>query len=349
MAATTPIPNPEAPNPEAPDTADAAPAPSKRSWIIPTIGYVLSAACLVWVYWGYPWHEELPKLLRVEWHWVAIGCVFEVGTYFMQGWRWSLALRPVSRVRVGLATRAVYVGIFVNEVLPMRTGEILRCFLLAKWARIRLSIVFSAAVMERVMDGVWLLAMFGIAVSFVQLPQSVVWGAQALAVLVVLLAGGLVALMLSRSLAHRFAQMGRWTQKFAAFILGFNALGRSRTLLWSFLVSLFYLLFQVVPIYALAHGYGVPLSVFAAMTVLIILRLGTVVPQGPGNVGVTQAVLVLGLSLFGVDRNTATGLATVLFAVITIPLVVSGFIAFLITGLKLRDVFDRKAIEAHRE
>ena len=141
---------------------------------------------------------------------------------------------------------------------------------------------------------------------------------------------------------------GKRTQKFAAFLLGFNALGRSRTLLWSFLLSLFYLLFQVVPIYALAHGYGVHLSIFAATTVLIILRLGTVVPQGPGNVGVTQAVLVLGLSLFGVDRNTATGLATVLFAVITVPLVVTGFIAFLITGMRLRDVFDRTIIEAHR-
>ncbi|MCC6262969.1 MAG: flippase-like domain-containing protein [Bryobacterales bacterium] len=327
---------------------DEAPPPQKQSWIIPAVGYALSIGCLIWVYWGYPWHEELPKLLRVDWHWVAIGCAFEVGTYFMQGWRWSLALRPVGRVRPALATRAVYVGIFANEVLPMRTGEVLRCFLLAKWARIRLSIVFSSAVLERVMDGVWLLALFGVAVSFVELPQSIVWGAQALAVLVVVLACALVTLMMSRHLAHRFARMGRWTQKFAAFILGFNALGRSRTLLWSFVVSLFYLLFQVAPIYALAHGYGVHLSIFAATTVLIILRLGTVVPQGPGNVGVTQAVLVLGLSLFGVDRNTATGLATVLFAVITVPLVVTGFIAFLITGMKLRDMFDRTIVEAKR-
>lgn len=332
-----------------PGAPDKTPPSQKQSWIFPAVGYALSIGCLIWVYWGYPWHKELPKLLRVDWHWIVIGCAFEVGTYFMQGWRWSLALRPVGRVKPMLATRAVYVGIFANEVLPMRTGEVLRCFLLAKWARIRLSIVFSSVVLERVMDGVWLLALFGVAVSFVNLPQSIVWGAQALAVLVVVLAFGLVALMFSRQLAHRFAQMGKWTQKFAAFILGFNALGRSRTLLWSFLVSLLYLLFQVVPIYALAHGYGVPLSVFAATTVLIILRLGTVVPQGPGNVGVTQAVLVLGLSLFGVDRNTATGLATVLFAVITVPLVVTGFIAFLITGLKLRDVFDRTIIEAKRD
>lgn len=321
----------------------------KRPWILPAIGYVLSVVCLIWVYWGYPWHKELPKLLRIDWHWVVIGCAFEVGTYFVQGWRWSLALRPVGHVKTTLATRAVYVGIFANEVLPMRTGEVLRCFLLAKWTHIRLSIVFSSAVLERVMDGVWLLALFGAAVSFMDLPQSVVWGAQALAVLVTVLGLALVSLALSRGLARRFARTGKRARKFAAFILGFNVLGRSRTLLWSFLASLAYLLFQVVPIYALAHGYGVPLTAYAAMTVLVILRLGTVLPQGPGNVGVAQAMLVLGLSLFGVDRNTATGLATVLFAVITVPLVATGFIAFLITGMKLRDVFDSGTIEAHRD
>jgi uncharacterized protein (TIRG00374 family) len=239
----------------------------------------------------------------------------------------------------------VYVGIFLNEVLPMRPGEILRPLLIAKWARIRLSLVFCSVVMERVLDGVWLLTFFAITVSVMDLPRRVIVGAQALAGLIAVLAALLVLLMFSRGLALRLARAGRRMRKFATFLLGFNALAKPNSLLLGTLLSFFYLAFQVVPVYALAHGYGVPLSVFAATTVLIILRLGTVVPQGPGNVGVSQAVLVLGLSLFGVDKNTATGLATVVFAVITVPLVVSGFIAFLITGFRIRDIFDAKGLD----
>jgi uncharacterized protein (TIRG00374 family) len=317
-----------------------------RSWLIPAVGYILSAACLVWVYWGYPWHEELPKLLRVDWHWVAIGVLFEVATYFMQGWRWATLLSPAGKVGILKATRAVYVAIFLNEVLPMRPGEILRPVLIAKWAKIRLSIVFSSLVIERVMDGIWLLALFTMSVSVMDLPRRVVLGAQVLAALVAILALAMVLLMFSRAAARRLAAMGRGTRKITTFLLGFNLLGRSRSLPVSFFLSFFYLGFQVIPIYALAHGYGVPLSLFAATTVLIILRLGTVIPQGPGNVGVTQFFLVLGLSLFGVDRHTATGLATVLFAVITVPLVVSGFIAFLITGFRIRDLFGGKMIDS---
>lgn len=325
-----------------------APVRSSRSWLIPGVGYVLSLVCLVWVYWGFPWAEEIPKLLKVDWHWVAIGVFFEIATYFMQGWRWSVLLQPIGNAGILRATRAVYVGIFLNEVLPMRPGEILRPVLIAKWARMRLSLVFCSVVMERVIDGIWLLTFFAVAVSFIDLPKRVVVGAQLLAALVVALAAVLIVLMFSRGLALRFARAGRRMRKVATFLLGFNALGRPRTLLIAFLLSFLYLAFQVVPIYALAHGYGVPLSAFAATTVLIILRLGTVVPQGPGNVGVSQAVLVLGLSLFGVEKTTATGLATVLFAVITVPLVVTGFIAFLITGFRLRDVFDAKALDGGR-
>jgi len=310
------------------------------------LGYVLSIGCLVWVYWGYPWSEELPKLLKVDWHWVLVGVLFEIATYFMQGWRWATLLRPVGHATALQATRAVYVGIFLNEVLPMRPGEILRAVLIGKWAKIRLSLVFCSVVMERVFDGIWLLGFFAITVSVIDLPHRVVMGAQVLAALVAVLATILVSLMFSRGLALRLARAGRRMRKLTTFLLGFNALARPRTLSLAALLSFLYLASQVVPIYALAHGYGVPLSAFAATTVLIILRLGTVIPQGPGNVGVSQAVLVLGLSLFGVDKNTATGLATVLFAVITVPLVMSGFVAFLITGFRIRDLFDGKALDS---
>jgi glycosyltransferase 2 family protein len=319
--------------------------PSRRQWLIPAIGYALSIGCLVWVYWGYPWAEELPKLLKVHWTWVAAGVAFEVLTYFVQGWRWSALLRPVGDVGALRATRAVYVGIFLNEVLPMRPGEVVRPVLIAKWAKIRLSLVFCSVVMERVIDGIWLLVFFAAAISVIDLPRRVVMGAQTLAIFVAVLALILVVLMFSRRLALVLARSGRKMRKFATFLLGFNALARPRSLLFAGVLSFFYLACQVVPIYTLANGYGIELSVFAATTILVILRLGTVVPQGPGNVGVTQAVLVLGLSLFGVDRNTATGLATVLFAVITVPLVVSGFIAFLITGFRIRDIFDGNAMQ----
>jgi len=32
--------------------------------------------------------------------------------------------------------QAIYIGLFANELIPFRPGEVIRCFLLAHWARI---------------------------------------------------------------------------------------------------------------------------------------------------------------------------------------------------------------------
>ncbi|MCL6506949.1 MAG: formate--tetrahydrofolate ligase [Bryobacteraceae bacterium] len=75
-----------------------------------------------------------------------------------------------------------------------------------------------------------------------------------------------------------------------------------------------------------------------AAVVLVILRLGTIIPQAPGNVGAFQFFVVLGLRLFGVDKATATGFATLLFVVVTVPLWLGGLIAVAIAGFKIREL-----------
>jgi hypothetical protein len=76
--------------------------------------------------------------------------------------------------------------------------------------------------------------------------------------------------------------------------------------------------------------------------------LGTVIPQAPGNVGSFQALTILGLRLFGVDREVSTGFATLLFVVVTAPLWLGGFIALIATRMRFSDIH-REAHEEVRE
>jgi hypothetical protein len=66
--------------------------------------------------------------------------------------------------------------------------------------------------------------------------------------------------------------------------------------------------------------------------------LGTILPQAPGNVGAFQFFTVLALSLFAVDKATATGFATMMFVIVTVPLWLAGLIAVAMTGMKIRDL-----------
>jgi uncharacterized membrane protein YbhN (UPF0104 family) len=98
----------------------------------------------------------------------------------------------------------------------------------------------------------------------------------------------------------------------------------------------------VVPVYSLMKGFGLELpngSVLgAAAVVTIVLRLGTVVPSAPGNLGTFQLLAAQALTMFIVDAALAKRFSFLLWGLVTLPLLLGGFVAMALTGLKLREL-----------
>src|ERR1035437_1316417 len=135
-------------------------------WLPQTLGYSLSVGCLIWVLHGYPLNELGPTLRALDYRWVGLAVAADLAVYVVHGWRWTTLLVPVARVGFWRTVQAIYIGLFANEVLPLRTGEIIRCYLLAHWNDLRLSLTFASAGLERTIDGVWMLAAFFVTASF---------------------------------------------------------------------------------------------------------------------------------------------------------------------------------------
>ena len=78
---------------------DTVEAPPKRrgipNWLVPAIGYSVSAASLTWVFWKFPYAQLADHLRTLEWNWVALAILLEVAVYFFDAWRWGVLLRPV--------------------------------------------------------------------------------------------------------------------------------------------------------------------------------------------------------------------------------------------------------------
>jgi len=155
------------------------------------------------------------------------------------------------------------------------------------------------------------------------------------------LLGLLIFIAVHKQKAHALFSETRWASVLRHIIEGIHAMGNWRTMLAVAGASLIYMILQVVPVWALMEGYGLDLSIWAAATVYIVLRLGTVVPNAPGNAGVYQIFCVLGLGLFDVPKSTAVGFSLIMFSVLTLPLLVGGFVAMALTGLKLGDIHAR--------
>ncbi len=302
---------------------------------------LISLAFLYWALRDANLSQTGAELKRMGWWWVGMAVVADILVYFWHAWRWSLLLSPLENVSFWNCVRAIYVGLFANEVLPFRTGELIRCYLLTRWSDLPLSVTLSSALIERIFDGLWLIVCLIITIQFVHLPKYLVDGAWVLATVV-----GLCGLLLAVAMFYKqqtkevFANTNNTIlKKLNILIEDLHIIGHSRFLYFSAFASIPYLLMQVIPIWALAKGYpGFDLTLGQAFALTVILRLGSVVPQAPGNLGLFQSLTRVGLVIFGVNHGVASRFSLVVWGVITLPLLIVGFIALAVTGLKMGDL-----------
>jgi len=106
-------------------------------------------------------------------------------------------------------------------------------------------------------------------------------------------------------------------------------------------ISLLYLLLNMFSYYALMRAYGLDLSFWAAGGVVVIVRLLTVVPNAPGNLGLGNAACVLAMRLFDVEANDAKTFSIILFGAMTLPLLIGGAVATALTGVNIGELRDK--------
>ena len=303
---------------------------------------LLSIACLVWALHDAEIGRLGEEIGELDWRWVLVGVVADIFVYVCQGWRWSVLLRPIAAAPWGQSVRAIYVGLFANEVLPFRSGELIRCYLQGRWSKLPFPVVLTSALIERVFDGIWLITFFLVALKLTKLPGWVDEFAYALAFLILVLAGSIAVILLFRKQSEAWLSLPperAWKAKVFEIVEDLHAMGRARSFPQAFLASLPYLAMQVVPIYALMKAYGFEGPVFGpAAVVMLVLRLGTVVPSAPGNLGTFQVLAAQALSLFIDDGAMAKRFSFLLWSLITLPLLIGGFVALAVTGLRLKQV-----------
>jgi uncharacterized protein (TIRG00374 family) len=323
---------------------------SKRSFrdiSMQVLGYLIAGVCLIWVFHGIHAGKMLSQLTTIGWGWVVVGIAFDILSYLCQGLRWKLLLRPTGEISILRATQAVYAGLFTNEIVPFRAGELVRAYLVSRWQKTDLLSIVPSMAVERLFDGIWMGIGIGLTALLVQLPKNLlhaadIFGAVVLAATVVFI---LLVVRKEKSLESRPAARRRlWKplQMLGSLIdrvaEGIRDIGTSRYFYFSLLASSLILICQILSFWSVMQAYGLHLSLWVGAAVFLILHFGTALPNAPSNIGTYQFFTVLGLTLFGVDKTTATGFSVAVFVILTVPLWIIGFSALALTGMRLEDI-----------
>jgi uncharacterized membrane protein YbhN (UPF0104 family) len=307
------------------------------------MGYALSIGCLIWVLHDFHIVQAMREISNVNWKWIAIGMGFDVLSYGVQAVRWKFLLTPFRKVRLTHAIRAVYAGLFANLVFPLRPGELLLCYLLSDSDDITIGRVLGSMGVERLIDLVIATASLGVVSLLVDLPRRFQRVADTLGIVTLALLAIIVAMIfyLEVKLGNcptPEAASRRMPGRMMGALIGLHAMGTAPSFYPAVFFSAFMPLCQVMGLWAMMQAYGLKLPFLAALVVLLVINLGVSLPNAPANVGSYQFFCVLGLSVFQVDKTSATSFSFIAFLALTIPFVFLGFIALLRSGLSLKSM-----------
>jgi hypothetical protein len=318
---------------------DTVEAPPKRrgipKWLVPAVGYTISAVSLIWVFWKFPFAQLGDHLRTLEWNWVAIALVFEVAVHFVDAWRWGALLKPVGAPSFGMCLQSVFVGLLANDILPAKAGELVRCFLLSYETEVPLSLAITSDVILRIMDGLWMVVLYLIITFQIAAHVKIdywmaVFSAGAIAVSLLVL-----YVLFRRQHAHRFVRTTSWAARFVHLLDEIHRLGHWPELRNAMAISALYWLIQVLAIWALTRADRFDLGIGAAAFLLVVKAVFTVLPNAPANMGTFQAAVVYAFGFLFVERGNAQAFAEIMFGFLTLPAAFGGAIAVVFADIDI--------------
>jgi uncharacterized protein (TIRG00374 family) len=260
-----------------------------------------------------------------------------VALYFVGVWlrsvRWRYLLpAPPSTHQL---FRVSIIGFAVNNLVPVRIGDVARAYLLAHWCEVPYGTTVASLVVERILDGLTLaLLLLGI-VLFMPAPgyvvglgaiATLVFGALAVVTVVAAIRprvltriaalGARVAppragRLLTRA-AHTFGEglgpLSTWRAWPSLIVLSFAA--------WAGQFGLFYVLMLTFPL---------PASPGLALLGGTVANFATLIPSSPGFVGTFDAALARVLvDTSNTTFSTATAYALIVHSVLFLPVILAG-------------------------
>jgi uncharacterized protein (TIRG00374 family) len=253
-----------------------------------------------------------------------------VANFAVRALRWRVALEGLPRIRLWQLFGALNVSYFINNVLPLQTGDIWRAFLLSELSNISSTRTLSTVVLERIADVLTLLLLLLFLAPFIDIPGWAQAPAVTLALLFSLLAVALVLASRRRGLVSRGIEMllalapGASRPKLRQ--MSITALDAVAVLTRPSVAARFFGFSAAIwlvaggVVYLAMQAFGLGLGYDAALFVLIVTTFGFFVPASPGAFGVYHAIVIGTLtSVFDIPRVDAVSYALVVHLVFYMP------------------------------
>ncbi|HET8622117.1 MAG TPA: lysylphosphatidylglycerol synthase transmembrane domain-containing protein [Gemmatimonadales bacterium] len=283
---------------------------------------------------------------------LLVGVFLATVTFLLRTVRWRYLLRRPNGepLPMGALWHATAMGFMANNMLPLRAGEIIRPFAVARLAGIRFTTALASIAVERIFDALTVVLLLTIALASPGLGADVVIGGvpvtriaaiAAGASAVALVAGALVVArpLAAEAVVRRVVPSPRLADRLVALIEGIRqglaALDSPRRLAPVVVWSLVHWIVNAASLWVFFAAFDIPVGFAGALLVQGLVVFGVSVPSTPGYIGPFEAAIVAGLALYGISQDQSFSYALAYHVTTFIPIVVLGLWSTVKTGFGL--------------
>ncbi len=297
------------------------------------------------------------SLQTVQMGWIVVGAAVYFGAVLVISLRWQFLLRPIQAVPLIPLAKIVCVGYMGNNVYPLRAGEALRIYLLKRNHGVPVPRSTTVVIVERVFDGLVMLAFIFAALLMVDTQSSVINQVATfaaplffIAMLVFFFLAAQPDLLrrfvklLTRLLPGRLHDMAEHLSE--EVIHGLEALRSPVNLLGAVITSFVSWGIEASVYWIVIHAFGFDLPYAAALLTVGTVNLAGLLPAAPGNVGVYEFFVTAVMTTMGIAAESAAAYAIVVHLVIWLPVTLVGFAFLTRMGMGWSAVTQAQELEA---
>jgi uncharacterized protein (TIRG00374 family) len=256
--------------------------------------------------------DLMDRILTGDPTWLLLALCLTISSYLFRSRRWQF-LFPKVIIEYADSLRVLVLGFFMNNILPARTGELVRAHLGAQATNQKRTLVLATIASERLLDGLalsFLFVLFAIQSGQQEVKSllivAAVFGAAAIGVVLMLWKRSMVFELIDRVNTKFNSKTADFTtDRIQVFINGLLPLLTRKKLpvitLWTAAIWLTELLVFI----SVSKAYDAGLSLSLAVMFLTSVNFSSLIPAAPGGIGVIEAAAAAVLVALGIEKEIA--------------------------------------------
>jgi hypothetical protein len=306
------------------------------------LGVVISLVCIYLASQGVDYGSVWATLAETNGWWLGLAVLSVIVNTCGKAIRWKVLMGETGqRVHFLQALRLILIAQMLNNVIPIRVGDLSRAYLAGELG-VSKSFVLGTVALEKVLDMVLYVALFLLLLLSMPVPEWVSKPAYVLIITACASLGVTIFLLwnrlhlvrvleyLFRLLPNRIASTP--SRMVAMIFESLSVLRNQRHNFWLLVWSLVVWGTATLTNYLILQALTMQLPAVSALFVLIVLMAGITLPSVPGRIGLFEYLCVLSLAVFAVDQTRALSYGVLLHAVVFVPPTVAGIVALWSSG-----------------